>query len=263
LVAALLIFFVMIATPVAAQPRQLCLSCHPAHYEARGECTGCHLGNAASLRKNIAHAGIRAGKYTRFIMADAGRVKSQELLLEQYACRRCHLSSGRGNHLAANLDSSAIRNTAQQLASSIRQPVAGMPDFGMNDDRVTTLVNAILTGSKGHENDTLLPVKVHFSVGRQGADVFSTKCGSCHQLLSRRLGALGTSRIAPNLSGLLTEYYPKTFRYNDVWTFRKLEVWLKNPRDVKPLAGMLPVVLKKTELNELDSILFGVPILLK
>ncbi len=239
-----------------AQPRQLCLSCHPPHHTERGGCSGCHRGNPVSERKNIAHAGLRAGKYARFTLGDPLQIKAGERLMTQFACRRCHVSGGRGNRLAVSLDDAAVRKTAGELALSIRRPVANMPTFALDEETVTALVNAVLVQAQGHEAATAAPVRVHFSTsGKKSSDIFSTKCGSCHRILSQRLGAAGTGDVGPNLSGLLSEWYPATYKNSEAWSPRNLRSWLKNPRESRPLAKMLPVQLTGEELKELESII--------
>ncbi len=238
------------------QPQQLCLSCHPVHYAERGRCSDCHRGNPASERKNIAHAGLRAGKYSRFTLGDGTYIKEGERLMEQLACRRCHVSGGRGNRLAVSLDGAAARKTAEELALSIRQPVANMPHFALTDEQVTTLVNTIFAGSQGRKTDEAAPVQVHFNVsGKKRADIFSSKCGSCHRMLTERFGAIGTGDIGPNLSGLFSPYYPKSFRNGEGWNARNLGVWLKNPRETRAWARMAPVILTEAETRELTRMM--------
>lgn len=252
--------FLAVAPAWGGQPRQLCLSCHPGHYAERGGCTLCHRGNPASERKNIAHAGLRAGKYARFTLGDGAQIREGERLMDRLACRRCHVSGGRGNRLAASLDSAAVRKTAGELVLSIRHPVANMPDFGLDEEQITILVNVIFAGSQGRQTDEAAPVRVHFNTsGKKSADIFSTKCGSCHRILSERLGAVGTGETAPNLSGLFSDFYPKTFRNGEVWSARNLKDWLKNPREIRPLARMLPVMLTGAETKELESIILVSP----
>jgi len=242
------------------QARQLCLPCHSSHYAERGRCTDCHLGNPASERKNIAHAGLRTGKYARFTLGDGVYLKKGQQLLDQLACRRCHVSAGLGNRLAVNLDSSAVRKTALELALSVRHPVANMPDFALNEEQITVLVNVVLAGSQGRKTAAAAPVRVHFNnSGKNGVDIFSKKCGSCHRILSERLGALGTGEVGPNLSGLLSKYYPQTFRNGELWTVLNLGDWLKNPRQIKPWAKMLPVALTDAESKDLESIILVSP----
>jgi mono/diheme cytochrome c family protein len=244
------------AVPVwGGQQRQLCLSCHSTHYVERGTCSDCHRGNPASERKNIAHAGLRAGKFVRFTLGDVAHKRAGEHLLGQLACRRCHVSAGRGNGLATSLDVSAARKTVGELALSIRQPVASMPKFGLDDERITMLINSLFTGSEGREMDKAVPLKVHFNnSGTKNEDIFSKKCGSCHRTLTERLGALGAGNSGPNLSGLFSQYYPKTFKNGETWTARNLGDWLKNPRDIQMWARMQPVVLTEREMAELVTI---------
>jgi cytochrome c2 len=98
---------------------------------------------------------------------------------------------------------------------------------------VTMLINIILAGSTGREMDKEVPSKDHFNnSGKNNEDIFSKKCGSCHHALTERLGALGTGNSGPNLSGLFSPYYPKSFKNGEDWTARNLEEWLKNPRKI-------------------------------
>lgn len=242
------------------QSRQLCLSCHPSHYAERVGCSDCHLGNPASERKNIAHAGLRAGKYSRFTIWDETRRKEGERLMAQLGCRRCHVSAGRGNRLAGSLDDAASRKTAGELVLSIRRPVAAMPDFGLDDEWTTTLVNAVFAGSQGRQTAEAAPVRIHFNnSGSKSEDIFSKKCGGCHRAVSERLGAVGTGETGPNLSGLFSEYYPTTFRNGEAWTARNLGAWLKNPREIRPWARMLPVALTGAEMKELEKVFLVSP----
>ena len=70
---------------------------------------------------------------------------------------------------------------------------------------------------------------------------FVKLCGPCHKSLSERSGALGNGDIGPNLSGLFSEYYPKTYRDTESWTPDKLRKWLENPRNMRANARMKPV----------------------
>ena len=253
----LIAFLVMLVIPAwgGQKSLQLCLSCHTAHYADRGHCRDCHRGNPASARKNIAHAGLREGKYAHFTIGTAVQKRDGDRLVDQLACRRCHVSAGRGNRLAMNLDVAAARKSAGELALSIRRPVINMPNFELDEERTTTLVNAILAGSQGRKTDVSAPVRIHFShSGQKSSDIFSKKCGSCHRLLSERFGAVGTGDVGPNLSGLLTLYYPKTFGADGVWTAKNLSIWIENPRKTRPMANMQPVILTEAEMKELVSV---------
>ena len=242
---------------VAAQTRQLCRECHPAHYAERGVCTVCHRGNPASDRKNIAHQRLIAGAYAAFTLGDSPLLRSGEQLLDQYACRRCHVIGGRGNRLSANLDHSAARLTPEVITASILRPVEHMPDFHLEKPRAVLLVNTLLAASrKTPAGSADQRQTVHFDrAGTAGKDVFSTKCGPCHRALTLRLGGLGQGDAGPNLSGLLSSYYPETFRDRDCWTERDLGGWLRNPRRIRPWARMQPVILTEPEFRELVEIM--------
>ncbi len=183
-------------------------------------------------------------------------MREGERLLDQLACRRCHISAGRGNRLSVSLDVSASRKTAKELALSIRRPVTNMPNFGLEEGQITTLVNVIYAGSQGRQSADSAPVRVHFTAnGTKSGDIFTAKCGSCHRILSERLGAVGNGDVGPNLSGLFSKYYPQTFRNGARWTDSNLRIWLKNSRDIRPQARMLPVILTKSETKELESVI--------
>lgn len=242
---------------VAAPARQLCLACHPVHYIERGLCTTCHRGNPASDRRNIAHQQLIAGRFALFTLGDSPQLRSGVRLIEQYGCRRCHVIGGKGNRLSADLDRSVARKTPEEISESILQPVQNMPDFHMERSQTVLLVNVLLaesgrtTAVSGDQRQV-----VHFDrAGTVGKDVFSTKCGPCHRALTARLGGLGQGSAGPDLSGLLSSYYPETFRDKGRWTERDLAEWLRNPRRIKPWARMQPVILTEPEFRELVDIL--------
>ena len=261
MVAALLIFLLTVAfqsgSAFAAQTGQLCLSCHPVHYVERGVCTACHRGNPASDRGNIAHQQLIAGRYAAFTLGDSPLLQRGEHLLDQYACRRCHVIGGKGNRLSANLDHSVERRTPEAISVSILQPVQNMPDFHLEESRAVLLVNVLLAAAgrqKAPSGDQRQVV--HFDrAGVVGKDVFSTKCGPCHRALTVRLGGLGRGDAGPNLSGLLSPHYPETFRDKGRWTERALADWLRNPRRIRSWARMQPVILTEPEFRELVDIL--------
>ena len=243
--------------PASATPvRQLCLACHPAHYAGRGTCIACHRGNPASERKNIAHQRLIAGRYARFTLADDPVLREGPRLLEQYACRRCHVIGGRGNRLSANLDHVAARRLPEELAASIRRPVQNMPDFRMEETRATVVVNGLLLAAR-HQPVTAVSRQqvVHFDRSTEaGKDVFSIKCGPCHRALTAGLGGLGRGDAGPNLSGLLSSFYPKSFRDTEPWNPENLRRWLENPRVIRVGARMQPVKLSDAEFRELLDI---------
>lgn len=251
----LLVSFLMIFPVWAAPGRQLCLSCHPAHYSGSGSCTNCHQGNPASGRKNIAHQRLIAGRYARFTMTGDPVLREGNRLLDQYACRRCHVIGGTGNKLSANLDHATARRLPEEMSESIRRPVQNMPNFRVQDEQAVAVVNVLLSAARQQSAVAVRPQVVHFDqAGSAGKDVFSIKCGPCHRLLTSRLGGLGRGDAGPNLSGLLSSYYPKSFRNREAWNADRLRRWLENPRAIRPGAQMLPVKLSETELRDLLEI---------
>lgn len=247
----------LIIAPVwGGEGRQLCLECHSVHHIENGRCPDCHRGNPASGRKNIAHSGLIAGKYVRYTLGTTTYLKNASSLIDQYACRRCHVINGSGNKLAVSLDAAAQQKNGEELVNSIRQPVDSMPRFRLNEEQGILLVNAIYAGARRKHNESGASVVVHFDTPKNmNPDVFTRLCGSCHRMLSERRGTLGTGDIGPNISGLLSSHYPKTFRGKDAWTVKGLTSWLNNPREVQRWARMRPVNLSNDELMELVSIL--------
>ncbi len=241
----------------AAKPRPACLACHALHYADQGSCTGCHRGNAASARKNIAHQLLIAGRYAGFTLGNTAVVKEGERLMEQLACRRCHVSGGRGNSFAASLDALLATKPAAEVADAVKFPAQGMPDFRLDETRITPLVNAVFAGGRNAgEKRRERPLTVHFlSSPGQSRDVFSGKCGACHRALTERQGLLGGGEIGPNLSGLLTEFYPADFPGGGRWTPERLRNWIDNPRRLAAHALMQPVRLDDREFRELTSAL--------
>jgi mono/diheme cytochrome c family protein len=240
-----------------AQARQSCLACHPSHYGDKGVCTACHRGNPDSERKNIAHQRLISGRFARFTLGDVPEVREGKRLMEQLACRRCHVSAGQGNRLATDLDVAAGRKTPQELVAAIRTPAQAMPDFRLPEGRLINVVTTILANTRGRNTGSReQSVVVHFdTTGDANKDVFTRKCGACHQALTLRLGAVGSGKNGPNLSGLLSPFYPKTYGTDEAWSRAHLSRWLKNPRTVRPWALMQPVAVTDQEVTELEQIL--------
>ncbi len=254
----ILILAILLATVCAeaGPPRSLCLDCHTPHYRQQGTCTACHRGNQTSGRKNIAHAGLIAGKFAGFTLPGSPELREGNRLLEQFACRRCHVSNGRGNRLAASLDSVTKLRPPEEIVTAISSPALGMPVFRTGEQQMVALVNALygagVTAKRGVER----PQVVFFQDrDKKASDLFTKKCGVCHRILSERLGLLGSSDSGPNLSGLFTPFYPKTARNQEGWNEKQLKQWLDNPRSIRTWTTMQPVRLTSEELRELFSIL--------
>ncbi|MCM0082144.1 c-type cytochrome [Geomonas sp. Red32] len=254
-----LTLLLLVFAPALAQgavARELCTSCHKPHYRERGSCISCHRGNPAALRKNVAHHLLIPGKYLWYTVGKGDALAGGERLMERFACRRCHVSGGKGNHLATPLDGVMRSREASAVVAAIRTPALGMPDFRLTDRELTPLINALYAGSSRAPAPVKEPpVSVHFAdrAGR-AQDVFSRKCGSCHRMLTSRLGLLGSGEIGPNLSGLLTPWYPPTFRGSERWNAERLFRWVENPRRIAPEARMQPVPLTAEERRELERL---------
>lgn len=256
--ASLIISLFLLCSPaLGGQQRQLCLKCHPSHYAALGSCVACHRGNPSAERINVAHYRMIAGRFAAFTLGDVPVVKEGNRLMDQYACRRCHVSGRRGNRLATPLDTLIDEKTPEEIAEAIRGPAQGMPNFRLSEKSVVAVVNAIFAGGKkAGVTQGNRPLLVHFDAERKGQEnVFIRKCGTCHRALTEKLGLIGSGDIGPNLSGLLSSHYPKTFKTSEAWTEDRLKRWLENPRKVRPLAQMLPVQLKAGEFRELVDLL--------
>jgi len=239
----------------AAEPG--CLACHLVHYADLAICVDCHRGDSRSTRPAIAHRGLISARYAHFTLEDDPLVVSGSKQIKTSACRRCHIICRQGNHLAADLDQSVNLSDPPALAESIRHPVLYMPDFQFPDEILYKVVNALFAAGVGREvSDLEVPQVVHFEERDEAKDnVFVKNCGACHRMLTAALGGLGHGDVAPNLSGLLTEFYPRSIRGQERWSAENLQKSLKNPRGIRPEAQMPPVHLEQKELNELLDIL--------
>ncbi|MFO7984193.1 MAG: selenite/tellurite reduction operon c-type cytochrome lipoprotein ExtS [Desulfuromonadales bacterium] len=230
-----------------------CLDCHSAHYEAEGTCTQCHRGDSRTTRKSIAHHGLIPGRFAHFNLDHSEIAKRGLQGLKDAGCRRCHVSGGKGNRLASDLDRVSQTSDSEELVKSITEPAIFMPDFHFSESQVVELVNGLFAGMKQVPPDTgEVPRVVHFTGLKEAEEhVFSKHCGGCHRLMSQKLGGSGEGEVGPNLSGLFTEFYPRNFREDERWGRENLEKWLKNPREIRPNAGMIPVRMKEEERDDL------------
>lgn len=251
LIAVVALFFWVAPRPAAA--KTLCLNCHKPHYEAVGSCIGCHRGNEKTNRIDIAHHNLIPARFAYFTIAGTPAVERGRKLVEMFACRRCHTTAGKGNRLATDLDLLFSARTPQQMFTSIRSPVLFMPDFRFDDRQITDLVNALLAGGKGAgEKRGETPLVVHFEEGRPAIDNgFVKLCGPCHKALTKREGGVGKGEIGPNLSGLFSPFYPRTFRDRESWSVDRLRTWIENPRRVRANAQMQPIRLKGEDFGRL------------
>lgn len=251
------LIFLLASCVFAAEPpaeKNYCLSCHAQHYTVLGSCTDCHRGFSGTSRINIAHNGLIAARFSAYSIRGDETVKRGLQRLDNYACRRCHIAGQKGNHLAANLDLSQLKNSPEELEASIRHPVLFMPEFNFTEAQRIELINALLYGGLNFRPpDQETPSVVHFE-GEQTQQVFQFEksCGSCHRALTERYGGLGEGLIGPNLSGIFSPFYLANFgRDNQHWNKENFEKWLKNPRKIRPFSQMPIVELKKQELEQI------------
>ena len=233
-----------------------CLVCHTPHYAERGKCIACHRGDDRTGRKRVAHDGLIPGRLAWFTIGGSPHTARGEKLLESFACRRCHSTGGNGNRLAADLDGVLQTRQTREIERAIASPVPSMPDFRLADADVADLVNALLAGtSRRTANKRERPLTVHFQDEGEKETVFEKFCGACHRALTTRHGGLGKGAIGPNLSGLFSPFYPRTFHGRERWSEAHLKTWLANPRRVKKTALMQPVMLGSDDFARLAAIL--------
>ncbi len=248
---------VLAASPAqAATARNQCLSCHPPHYGKQGACVDCHRGNPRTSRTALAHSGLIKGRYASFTNPLSAAVVSGKRLAEQSACRRCHSLSETGNRLASNLDTLLRTSTPNEIRTALTDPAIFMPAFSFSEQDLDRLITAVLAGGlQSGKNLQEPPRIVHFNEQKTGQqNLFVRQCGGCHILLSSQYGGLGSGTTGPNLSGLLTRFYPANFERDKAWNEERLKRWLKNPRQVRGQTLMRPIPLKPEEWNGLLKI---------
>jgi cytochrome c2 len=245
----------VVASPANGMP-PACSSCHPVHFADRGTCIGCHLGNDRTLRKDIAHLDLVPGRLLRYRFPGDPAVERGTQWIDRASCRRCHSIHGTGNRLAGDLDRSAGRNPNKILAS-ILQPVTFMPDFRFLEENAAEVVNALVAGARRDpDRKGEVPSVVRFGDrDERSENVFVKRCGGCHRVLTRRLGGLGKGDAGPNLSGLLSRFYPRTSGEGKAWTVERLRKWLDDPRRARAFARMPPVRMPRKEFTELEKTL--------
>jgi hypothetical protein len=232
-----------------------CGRCHAAHFEKHGSCTACHRGDPATTRRALAHDRLLTGAAAAWGMPDHLAPARGEQMRDQLGCRRCHVSGGRGNALALSLDEAVWQRSQAQLRAALTEPASFMPDFSLTAAQADTLVAALLRDGKGTAGGASYLVRFRQQPERP-TEAFTVRCGGCHRALTSA-GALGTSASGPNLSGLLTEFYPVADGRR--WSRERLERWLRNPRAERPEATMRPVALQPGELEEIAQLLGPAP----
>ena len=237
-----------VLSPSQALPAGSCTECHPVHYEVVGSCAVCHRGDPRSRRPEIAHRDLISGRYSHFAVPGSPLVARGQKLLEQAGCRRCHVSGGRGNGLATDLDRLLPGARPAETLASIQQPALFMPRFAFPEATAVEVVNALYANSaKAPKRTGETPLVVHFEKAAPKENAFEKRCGGCHRMLTRTLGGLGVGTVGPNLSGLFGEFYPGVFKEGERWAPANLKRWVANPRETRRLAIMPPLALADQE----------------
>jgi len=252
--ALLICLWLLPGAALAAEPR--CLSCHAVHYAELGGCLDCHRGDPRSSRLEIAHFGLISGRYAHFRRPGSILVERGGKRIDETGCRRCHIIGGRGNRLATDLDQSVSESAPGELVEAIRRPVLFMPDFHWPDALLDEVVNALYAAACREMAEDELPRIVHFERGEEAGENFFVKhCGACHRVLTAAAGGLGETDNAPNLSGLLTPFFPVKYREDEPFNRDNLKKYLDNPRQTRPLTRMAPVPLKEEDYRQLLEVI--------
>ena len=253
---AILIGLIWWSGPYFYKGHKGCVQCHTPHFETDGTCVDCHRGNPRTRRLNIAHYRLIQGEYACFTLPEDSGVKAGRRLIDTAGCRRCHKTGNIGNLLASNLDATINTTLPEDLAHAIKNPAVYMPNFYFDEPDILNLVNAILGSSAVWETESGETFKIiYFDKKEEDNNTFNKRCGSCHRVLTAQYGGLGQGDIGPNLSGIFSRFYFKNFKDGKSWDANRLEQWLKNPRDIRDNAQMLPIKLTEDELRNLIHIL--------
>ena len=241
-----------------AQELNSCLKCHQCRYvEVAGQrdgvaapnCTRCHRGNDHTTRKDIAHHFLIDAAHAWYRLPQSRVYLSGKKRIDQLSCRRCHLQNKQGNALATDLDQLLATASVAEIEAALRVPAFYMPNFAFGQDDIAMLVPQVLAG--GVAAPAVLnspPIVVHFEDDSKFEHPFVRHCSACHRVLTRHQGGLGRGLIGPNLSGLFTGFYPATANNGQHWTRESVGEWLKNPRKIRPLTRMPPVVLNNADM---------------
>lgn len=255
---------VLIWTDECCAASTSCVRCHELcggakaaqqHYDTTLQaldCVDCHRGNSTTQRRQLAHYRLIEANHAWYRFPESDVVKRGQHLVDLLACRRCHILAAKGNALATDLDRLYHQVLPTEVVASIRVPAFFMPNFSLQQADVDAVVNVLFAAGFKPKNLGVQPPQViYFENDVDEKNLFEKHCGRCHRVLTAQQGGLGTGAIAPNLSGLLGSFYPKTFKDNQPWDVEGLKKWIKNPRAIRPLTRMLPVVVPEQEATKL------------
>lgn len=256
----LVFLIIVISAPSSAFAQRLnaCLRCHdPCHRPQisateQQDCTFCHRGNDQTTRKDLAHHFLIGRRYAWYRLPQSAVVVEGEKRMDQLACRRCHVQQKKGNQLAVDLDRLLASSSVEELESALQDPAFYMPDFNLSQLDLNLLITQIFAGGVNADTFAIAPpVVVHFEDDADQEHLFEKHCGSCHRVLTGHLGGLGKGTVAPNLSGLLTPYYPKNYKEHQPWDVDGLTKWIRNPRSIRRLSWMPPLRLDEKQIKQL------------
>ncbi len=216
------------------------------------DCVACHRGNPLTRRKNLAHFHKIDAAYAWFRMPDAAMMSSARQAIDRFACRRCHIQDRKGNALATDLDQLLTQRSIAEIKDALLEPAYYMPNFALGESDLQLVILALLAGGvEAKTGRDELPTVVHFEDPGSDEQPFVKHCGPCHRVLTSQWGGLGTQTVAPNLSGLLTPFYLKNFKDGQRWSADGLTRWIKNPRQIRPMAVMPPLNLEDQKIRQL------------
>lgn len=241
----LFIIFTILIINFNLYSKDLCINCHGEHIKS--SCVSCHRGNPDTKRIGLAHYKIISGKFLKYKI-DKKIKEDGDILIKNLGCRRCHIIGKSGNNKGNDLNKIIKKKTTEEIILAIQNPGYFMPDFKIYDSTLILLMNALFSSSN---SDTIeRGVNMIYFKRQQLDNIFDNKCGSCHRLISDKLGFLGKSGIAPNLSGILTEYYPKTKNLKSN-TPEDIKIFLKNPRSYNKNSIMPPQEISDIEIKNI------------
>lgn len=245
-----------------AQDLNSCLDCHQRCSDeitrqkkctaAPLSCIQCHRGNNQTTRKDIAHHFLINGKHAWYRLPQSKVYLDGQKRIDQLSCRRCHLHNKQGNNLATDLDQLLATASVEEIEAALRVSAFYMPKFGFGSVDINLLVTQILAGGlTAAVGSNLSPIVVHFADDAKFEHPFVKHCGACHRVLTHHRGGLGSGLIGPNLSGLFTPFYAATAKDGQRWSRKFVIAWIKNPRKIRPLTRMPPVILSDDEIATL------------
>jgi cytochrome c2 len=232
-----------------------CLRCHAPHHTRHGTCVACHRGHPRATREALAHHRLLRGAAAAWGMPDAPVLAEGERLRDASGCRRCHVTGDQGNPLAIALDDVVWKRDQDGLRGSILRPVSTMPDFGFTTEQADRLIAVLLRDAAGRPASRRYLVRFR-TAPRERQHPFERLCGGCHRVLTPG-GPLGGGTAGPDLSGLLTPYYPA--RGGRAWDRARLARWLEAPRREDPRTTMRPVRVTPAELDAIAPVLGAPP----